>query len=94
MKKIRRTQAVLNLPTLTLEGGLFLPDQLEKAALGSAQWQTEADYGTPKGLKPKDDYSRAFQIACAQWKHFAAQSGSVGRGCRYADANLCARATA
>ena len=73
MKKLRKTQAALNLPTLTLEGGLFLPDQLEKAALGSAQWQTEADYGTPKGLKLKDDYSRAFQIACAQWKHFSAQ---------------------
>lgn len=73
MKKLRKTQATLNLPTLTLEGGLFLPDQLEKAALGSAQWQTEADYGTPKGLKLKDDYSRAFQIACAQWKHFSAQ---------------------
>ena len=73
MKKLRKTQAVLNLPTLTLEGSLFLPDQLEKAALGRAQWQTEADYGTPKGLKLKDDYSRAFQIACAQWKHFAAQ---------------------
>ncbi len=73
MKKIKRTQAALNLPTLTLEGGLFLPDQLEKAALGSAQWQTESDYGTPKGLKLQDDYSRAFQIACAQWKHFAAQ---------------------
>lgn len=73
MKKLRKTQAALTLPTLTLEGGLFLPDQLEKAALGSAQWQTEADYGTPKGLKLKDDYSRAFQIACAQWKHFAAK---------------------
>lgn len=73
MRKLRKTQAALNLPTLTLEGGLFLPDQLEKAAFGSAQWQTEADYGTPKGLKLKDDYSRAFQIACAQWKHFAAQ---------------------
>jgi hypothetical protein len=73
MKKLRKTQAALNLPTLTLEGGLFLPDQLEKAALGSAQWQTEADYGTPKGLRLKDEYSRAFQIACAQWKHFAAQ---------------------
>ncbi len=73
MKKLRKTQAALNLPTLTLEGGLFLPDQLEKAALGSAQWQAEADYGTPKGLKLKDDYSRAFQIACAQWKQFAAQ---------------------
>lgn len=73
MRKLRKTQAAFNLPTLTLEGGLFLPDQLEKAALGSAQWQTEADYGTPKGLKLKDDYSRAFQITCAQWKHFAAQ---------------------
>ena len=73
MRKLRKNQAALNLPTLTLEGGLFLPDQLEKAALGSAQWQTEVDYGTPKGLKLKDDYSRAFQIACAQWKHFAAQ---------------------
>jgi hypothetical protein len=72
MRKLRNAQAALNLPTLTLEGGLFLPDQLEKAALGSAQWQTEADYGTPKGLKLKDDYSRAFQIACAQWKQFAA----------------------
>ncbi len=73
MRKLRKTQAVLNLPTLTLEGGLFLLDQLAKAALGSAQFQTEADYGTPKGIKLKDEYSRAFQIACAQWKHFAAQ---------------------
>lgn len=73
MKKPRTIQTLLNLPTLKLEGGLFLPDQLEKAALGNAQWQTEADYGTPKGLGLKDDYSRAFQIACAQWKHFTAQ---------------------
>ncbi|PTQ87169.1 Eco57I restriction-modification methylase domain-containing protein [Agitococcus lubricus] len=73
MKKIRKSQAVLNLPTLTLEGSLFLPDQLAKAALGNAQWQTDADYELPKGLKLKDEYSRAFQIACAQWKHFASQ---------------------
>ncbi|WON72911.1 Eco57I restriction-modification methylase domain-containing protein [Nitrosospira sp. Is2] len=73
MRKLRKSQAALNLHTLTLEGGLFLPDQLEKAALGSARWQSEADYGTPKGLTLKDDYSRAFQIARAQWKHFAAQ---------------------
>lgn len=73
MKRIRKTQATLNLPTLKLEGGLFLPDQLEKAALGRASAQLEADYGTPKGVKLKDEYSRAFQIACAQWQHFAAQ---------------------
>ena len=33
MQKVRKTQSALNLPTLTLEGGLILPDQLEKAAL-------------------------------------------------------------
>ena len=71
MKSVRRTTAALNLPTLKLEGGLFLPDMLEKAALGQARLQTELDYGIPKGLKLKDDYSRAFQIACAQWRSFA-----------------------
>lgn len=73
MKRIRKTQATLDLPTLKLEGGLFLPDQLGKAAQGRASAQGEADYGTPKGVKLKDEYSRAFQIACAQWQHFAAQ---------------------
>ena len=75
MKRTRphRQQTALNLPTLQLEGALFLPDQLEKAAQGRAQNQADADYGIPKGIKLKDEYSRAFQIACAQWQHFAAQ---------------------
>ncbi len=72
MRKVKRqVKSALNLPSLTLEGALFLPDQLEKAALGQAKHQSETDYQTPKGLRLKDDYSRAFQIACAQWKHFA-----------------------
>jgi hypothetical protein len=72
MKRVRRNHTTaLNLPTLRLEGGLFLPDQLEKAALGKASYQKEADYQIPTGLKLKDEYSRAFQIASAQWKHFA-----------------------
>lgn len=75
MKRIRNSkhQATLNLPTIRLEGSLFLPDQLEKAAQGRAQGQTEVDYGVPKGVKLKDEYSRSFQIACAQWQHFATQ---------------------
>lgn len=68
-----KSHAALSLPSLRLEGSLLLPDQLEKAALGNAAHQTEADYHTPKGLKVKDDYSRAFQIASAQWRHFAGQ---------------------
>jgi hypothetical protein len=61
----------LNLPALRLEGGLFLPDILEKAALGQGRLQAEADYGLPKGLKLRDEASRAFQIASAQWRTFA-----------------------
>lgn len=76
MKRTRNSkrQAALNLPTIQLEGSLFLPDQLEKAAQGRATDQTEVDYGVPKGVKLKDEYSRSFQIAKAQWQHFAAQT--------------------
>lgn len=73
MKRLRKTQAALDLPTLKLEGGLFLPDQLEKAAHGRADGQTESDYGCPKGVKLKDEIGRAFQIACAQWRDFASR---------------------
>ncbi len=69
--KISRTNG-LNLPALRLEGGLFLPDILEKAALGQGRLQAEADYGLPKGLRLRDEASRAFQIASAQWRTFAA----------------------
>jgi len=72
MRQIKnKIHVALSLPSLRLEGALFLPDQLEKAALGQAAHQSEADYQTPKGLKLKDDYSRAFQIASAQWTHFS-----------------------
>jgi N-6 DNA Methylase len=74
MKRVTRHKAAtLNLPTLKLEGGLFLPDVLEKAALGTARLQADADYGIPKGLKQKDEYSRSFQIASALWRHFEPQ---------------------
>ncbi len=71
MKTVRRHTATLNLPTLRLEGGLFLPDVLAKAAHGSTRLQSEADYRLPKGLQFKDEIGRAFQIACAQWRSFA-----------------------
>ncbi|MBS0436169.1 MAG: N-6 DNA methylase [Proteobacteria bacterium] len=61
----------LSLPSLRLEGGLFLPDILEKAALGKSLLQTKADYALPKSIELRDEASRAFQIACAQWRSFA-----------------------
>jgi hypothetical protein len=70
MKSPRTT--ALNLPSLRLEGSLFLPDILAGAALGQGRLQSESDYGLPKGLKLRDEASRAFQIASAQWRSFAA----------------------
>ncbi|MDI9526086.1 MAG: N-6 DNA methylase [Pseudomonadota bacterium] len=61
----------LSIDSLTLEGSLFMPDLLEKAALGELSYQREADYHIPKGIKLHDEYGRSFQIACAQWKIFA-----------------------
>ena len=70
MKRIHKHRIVLSLPSIRLEGGLFLSDQLEKAALGQARHQGEADYQLPPGLKLKDEIGRAFQIAVAQWRQF------------------------
>ncbi|HQO81998.1 MAG TPA: N-6 DNA methylase, partial [Deltaproteobacteria bacterium] len=67
----RRTTVSLSFDSLTLEGSLFMPDLLEKAALGELTRQRETDYHIPKGIKLQDEYGRAFQIACAQWKTFA-----------------------
>ncbi|HQB84232.1 MAG TPA: hypothetical protein PLR50_12095, partial [Candidatus Rifleibacterium sp.] len=58
--------------TMNLEGALFVPDLLEKAAQGKAADQSEAHYRLPKGLKIHDEYGRAFQIAQAQWRSFSA----------------------
>ena len=57
--------------TMNLEGALFVPDLLEKAAQGKATDQSEAHYHLPKGLKIHDEYGRAFQIAQAQWRSFS-----------------------
>lgn len=54
MKQLRKTQAALNLPTLTLEGGLFLPDQLEKAAHDLKPWAQDLSYdGEPFAFAPE-----------------------------------------
>ena len=59
--------------TLRLEGSLFVPELLERAARGEAAAQKEADYGVPKGLKLHDEYGRAYRIATALWQDFAPQ---------------------
>ncbi len=68
-----KTQDHLTFDSLKLEGGLFVPDLLEKAAQEKAEHQRAQDYQVPKGLKLHDEYGRAFLIAQAQWKSFTAQ---------------------
>ncbi|MCX6847386.1 MAG: SAM-dependent DNA methyltransferase, partial [Verrucomicrobia bacterium] len=59
--------------TLRLEGTLFVPELLERAASGDATAQKEADYAIPRGLKIHDEYGRAFRIATASWQAFVPQ---------------------
>ena len=62
----------LGFDTLRLEGGLLLPDLLEKAAQGQASGQAPEDYLVPRGFTLQEEIGRAFRIAQAQWKAFAA----------------------
>ncbi|WP_044409271.1 Eco57I restriction-modification methylase domain-containing protein [Thiomicrospira microaerophila] len=71
---VKHQKSSLNLTAIKLEGSLFLPDQLEKSALGQSKYQEPKDYQIPLGIKLKEEYSRAYQIAIANWKHFAAQT--------------------
>lgn len=65
-------RASLSFDTLRLEGALFLPDILERAARGELkESQSPEHYQIPKGIALQDEYGRAFQIAQAQWKAFA-----------------------
>jgi len=66
----RRHSNSLIFDSLHLEGGLFVPAVLEKAARGEHSAQKAADYLLPKGLTLTDEQGRAFRIASALWKHF------------------------
>ncbi len=66
----RRHPDSLIFDSLRLEGSLFVPALLEKAARGDHSEQAAADYQLPKGLSLADEQGRAFRIAGALWKNF------------------------
>jgi hypothetical protein len=66
----RRPSDSLIFDSLHLEGGLFVPAVLEKAARGDHTAQKAADYRLPKGLSLLDEQGRAFRIASALWTAF------------------------
>jgi hypothetical protein len=71
----RRPSDSLIFDTLRLEGGLFVPAVLEKAARGEHTAQKAADYRLPKGLALVDEQGRAFRIASALQKTFEPTRG-------------------
>ncbi len=74
MSRRRKSTDTTPFDTLRLEGSLFVPELLERAAGGEATFQKETDYAIPKGLKLHDEYGRAFRIATATWQSFAPQT--------------------
>lgn len=74
MSRRRKSTDTTPFDTLRLEGSLFVPELLERAASGEATYQKETDYAIPKGLKLHDEYGRAFRIATATWQSFAPQT--------------------
>jgi hypothetical protein len=60
----------LNFDTIKLEGPVFTAEIVQKAVIGDAAKQLDADYHIPRGLRLLDEIGRSFQIACAQWKSF------------------------
>ncbi|OGV46461.1 MAG: hypothetical protein A2X46_14640 [Lentisphaerae bacterium GWF2_57_35] len=59
---------------IRLEGGLFVPDLLERAGQGRCDHQAPADYHIPKGIQLHDEYGRSFKIARAEWKDFVSNT--------------------
>ena len=56
---------------LTIEGGLIAPDQVQAIASAAPDQKTAADYGCPKGTGLRDEITRYFRIAQAQWQTYA-----------------------
>lgn len=71
----RRPADSLIYDSLHLEGGLFVPALLEKAARGELPGQKAADYLLPKGLSLLDEQGRAYRIAAALGKSLEATRG-------------------
>lgn len=80
---MRISNTRLSFDTIHLEGGLFVPDILERAARGDMPDQTPADYHLPRGLQLTDEYGRAFQIALASWKAFKEHGNAIQFGMEF-----------
>ena len=56
--------------TITIEGGLFPPDLVERVAAGAVGGQSPADFGLAKGRRLSDEVQAAFSDARSFWDAF------------------------
>jgi len=71
MSRHTKRSADTGFAALTIEGGLIAPDQVQAIASAAPDQKTAADYGCPKGTGLRDEITRYFRIAQAQWQTFA-----------------------
>lgn len=71
MSQHTKRSADTGFAALTIEGGLIAPDQVQAIASAAPDQKTAADYGCPKGTGLRDEITRYFRIAQAQWQTYA-----------------------
>lgn len=70
MSRHTKRSADTGFAALTIEGGLIAPDQVQAIASAAPDQKTAADYGCPKGTGLRDEITRYFRIAQAQWQTY------------------------
>ena len=63
----------MNYTTISIEGGLFPPDLLERIPLGDGgiKGQATGDFGLPPSRRPLDEMQRSFSDARKYWDAFS-----------------------
>jgi hypothetical protein len=78
MSNRKRSTPLLAFEALSVEGALLTAEWMARVARLGAPNQSEADYGTPKGLNLRDEIGRSWRIAQAHWLELDAGRGAGG----------------
>jgi hypothetical protein len=77
MARVRKDHtSLVAFDAISVEGVLISPVMFARIAQHQAGAQTEADYGTPKGLTLRDEIARYFRIGQAMFRELTASEGS------------------
>lgn len=65
-----RTSTVLHVDTITIEGGLFTAEWINKISSQQAAMQSDADYGVRAGFNLREEIGLSWRSARALWSQF------------------------